>query len=56
MAAHMTLNICFIAKCIEAEKCFTNNETTSKGTQDMQFSLKNIWKMWKGEVQASINQ
>lgn len=49
-------NICFIAKCIEAEKCFTNNETTSTGIQDMQFSLKNIWKMWKGEVQASINQ
>lgn len=45
-------NICIIAKCIEKENCFKNNETTSKGTEDMQFSLKNIWKLWKGKVQA----
>lgn len=44
-------NICIIAKCIEKENCFKNNET-SKGTEDMQFSLKNIWKLWKGKVQA----
>lgn len=45
-------NICIIAKCIEKENCLKNNETTSKGTEDMQFSLKNIWKLWKGKVQA----
>lgn len=45
-------NICIIAKCIEKENCLKNNETTSKGTEDIQFSLKNIWKLWKGKVQA----
>lgn len=49
-------NVCIIAKCIEKENCFKNNETTSKGTRDMQFSLTDIWKQWKGEVQMSINQ
>ncbi|XP_052676292.1 uncharacterized protein LOC128157728 isoform X2 [Crassostrea angulata] len=48
--------ICIIAKCIEKENCFKNNETKSNGTKDMQFSLTDIWKQWKGEVQMSINQ
>lgn len=47
--------ICIIAKCKEIEKSFTNNNPKRKGTEDMQFSFANIWKLWKGKVQASIN-
>lgn len=46
-------NTCIIATCKEEEKRLKNNDTTSKGTEDMQFSLTNIWKLWKGKVQAT---
>lgn len=48
-------NLCIIIKCREDEHFFKDNEKNSTSTKDMQYSLSNFWKHWKGKVHAFIN-